>query len=96
MPFGVKNVPAVFARLMAGVTQDLQWNSIAVYLDDTTIGGTNFQEHYDLLRDVFQRLRETGLSQERSLYAATNSACKDTGPCPTSTVNLCAPEQIYV
>ena len=62
MPFCVKNAPAVFARLMADIMQGLQWNGIAVYLDDIIIGGKNFQEHYDLLRDVFERLREAGLT----------------------------------
>ncbi len=60
MPFGVKNAPAVFARLMADIMQGLQWNGIAVYLDDIIIGGKNFLEHYDMLTDVFQRLREAG------------------------------------
>ena len=60
MPFGVKNAPAVFARLMADIMQGLQWNGIAVYLDDIIISGKNFQEHYDMLTDVFQRLREAG------------------------------------
>ena len=65
MPFGVKNSPAVFARLMADIMQGLQWNGIAVYLDDIIIGGKNFQEHYDL-RDVFERLREAGLTIKSS------------------------------
>ena len=66
MPFGVKNAPAVFALLMADIMQGLQWNGIAVYLDDIIIGGKNFQEHYDLLRDVFERLREAGLTIKSS------------------------------
>ena len=66
MPFGIKNAPAVFARLMADIMQGLQWNGIAVYLDDIIIGGKNFQEHYGMLRDVFQRLREAGLTIKSS------------------------------
>ena len=66
MPFGVKNAPAVFARLMADIMQGLQWNGIAVYLDDIIIGGKNFQENYDMLKDVFQRLREAGLTIKSS------------------------------
>ena len=41
MPFGVKNAPAVFARLMADIMNGLQWNGIAIYLDDIIIGGKN-------------------------------------------------------
>lgn len=54
MPFAVKNAPAVFAWLMADIMQGLQWNGIAVHLDDIIIGGRNFQEHYNLLRNVFE------------------------------------------
>ena len=39
MPFGVKNAPAVFARLMADIMNGLQWNGIAVYLDDIIFAG---------------------------------------------------------
>ena len=53
MPFGVKNAPAVFARLIADIMNGLQWNGIAVYLDDIIIGGKNFQEHYDLFKGSF-------------------------------------------
>lgn len=30
LPFGVKNAPAVFARLMADIMNGLQWNGIAI------------------------------------------------------------------
>ena len=45
---------------MADNMQGLKWNGIAIYMDDIIIGGKNFQEHYDLLRDVFERLRAAG------------------------------------
>ena len=66
MPFGVKNAPAVFARLMADIMNGLQWNGIAVYLDDIIIGGRNFREHYDLLKEVLERLRGAGLTVKSS------------------------------
>ena len=51
---------------MADIMQGLQWNGIAVYLDDIIIGGKNLQEHCDLLRDVFERLPEAGLTIKSS------------------------------
>ena len=42
MPFGVKNAPPIFARVMADIMQGLQRNGIAVYLNDIIIGGKNF------------------------------------------------------
>lgn len=65
MCFGVKNAASVFAPLMADITKGLQWNGIAVYLDNI-VGGKNFREHYDMLRDVQQRLRAAGLSIKSS------------------------------
>ena len=47
---------------MADIMNGLQWNGIAVYLDDISIGGKNFQEHYDLLKEVLERLRGAGLT----------------------------------
>ena len=65
MPFGMKNAPAVFARLMAGIINGLQWNGIAVYLDDIIIGGKTFREHY-LLKEILERLRGAGLTVKSS------------------------------
>ena len=66
MPFGVKNAPTVFARLMADIMNGLQRNRIAVYLDDIIIGGKNFQEHYDLLKEVLEQLRGACLTVKSS------------------------------
>ena len=66
MPFGVKNSPSVFGRLMTDIMQGLLCDGVAVYLDDITIEGSNFQEHLKLLRVVLQRLREAGLTVKSS------------------------------
>ncbi|KAK3736097.1 hypothetical protein QZH41_003541 [Actinostola sp. cb2023] len=66
MPFGVKNAPAVFSRLMADVMRDLTWNGVAIYLDDIIIGGASFDEHLRLLKEVLSRLRNAGLTIKSS------------------------------
>jgi hypothetical protein len=43
MPFGVKNAPAVFSRLMSDVMRGLAWNGVAIYLDVLIISGRNFE-----------------------------------------------------
>ena len=48
------------------VMNGLQWSGIAVYLNDIIIGGTNFCEHYDLLKEVLERLRGAGLTVKSS------------------------------
>ena len=47
---------------MTYITRGLLWNRVAVYLDDIIIGGRNFREHYNLLKDVLKRLRKAGLT----------------------------------
>ena len=38
---------------MADFVNGLQWNGIALYLEDIIIGGKNFNEHYGLLTEVW-------------------------------------------
>lgn len=58
MPFGLKNAPSTFQRVMDNVLQGLQGNICLVYMDDIIIFSTSLQEHLTNLRSVFERLRE--------------------------------------
>ena len=58
MPFGLKNAPATFQRLMDNVLRGLQEDTCLVYLDDIIIYSTSLEEHIDKLTTVFNRLRE--------------------------------------
>ena len=60
MPFGLKNAPATFQRLMESVLAGLIRKSCLDYLDDI-VTGEMFAEHLDNLRDVFLRLRAAKL-----------------------------------
>jgi hypothetical protein len=66
MPFGVKNAPTVLCCLMSDVMRGLVWNGVAIYLDDIIVGGTNFEEHLLLLKEV---LRE-GWSNSQELQGS--------------------------
>ena len=61
MPFGLKNTPATFQRLMETVLAGLIRNVCLDYLDDIIVTGKTFSEHLDNLRKVLTRLREAGL-----------------------------------
>lgn len=61
MPFGLKNAPATFQRVMDNILRGLQNEKCAVYLDDIIVYSTSLQEHIERLKDVFQRLRESNL-----------------------------------
>uniref|UniRef100_A0A0K8WBI5 RNA-directed DNA polymerase n=1 Tax=Bactrocera latifrons TaxID=174628 RepID=A0A0K8WBI5_BACLA len=61
MPFGLKNAPATFQRLMNTVLDGLIGKDCMVYLDDIVVFNTSLQEHIDSLDKVFQRLAEANL-----------------------------------
>ena len=58
MPFGLKNAPATFQRLMDNVLKGLLENTCFVYLDDIIIYATSLEEHMLKLQKVFKRLEE--------------------------------------
>lgn len=62
MPFGLKNAPATFQRLMDNVLTGLLGNVCFVYLDDIVIYAKSLEEHKLKLNQLFQRLREANLS----------------------------------
>ena len=59
MPFGLKNAPSTFQRVMDEVLKDLQNKICMVYMDDIIIFSTGLQEHIQNLRLVFSKLRES-------------------------------------
>lgn len=61
MPFGLKNAPATFQRVMDNVLKDLQGKTCLVYMDDIIIFSTSLQEHITSLKSVFKRLQENNL-----------------------------------
>ncbi|KAK3749114.1 hypothetical protein QZH41_019410 [Actinostola sp. cb2023] len=66
MPFGLTGAPNTFQRLMDSVLSGLQFDTCLVYLDDIVIFSKTFDEHIGHLRQVFSRLRESGLKVKPS------------------------------
>ena len=61
MPFGLRNGPAAFQRLMDVVLhEDLDWSR--VYIDDIVIFSTSWEGHCQHIGKVLQRLRDAGLT----------------------------------
>jgi len=52
MPFGLKNAPATFQRLMNAILIGMQGIRYLVYLDDIVIYGSSLQEHNKRLTEV--------------------------------------------
>ena len=61
MPFGLKNAPAVFQRLMEVVLRDC-YECSAPYIDDVIVFSKNGEEHVQHLRCVLDALRRFGLT----------------------------------
>lgn len=62
MPFGLRNAPASFQRMMDGVLRGLKPERCLVYLDDIIVFSDTMEGHVERLRDVFRRLDDAGLS----------------------------------
>lgn len=61
MPFGLKNAPATFQRLMNDILRDFINKICIVYLDDILIFSTTLEEHESSLNKIFTKLREHNL-----------------------------------
>ncbi|KMQ92551.1 enzymatic polyprotein endonuclease reverse [Lasius niger] len=61
MPFGLKNAPATFQRLMNSVLTGIRGLRCLVYLDDIVIYGSSLEDHNKRLMEILRRLRKNNL-----------------------------------
>lgn len=61
MPFGLKNAPATFQRIMNVVLTGLKERGVCVYIDDIVVFTNDYDSHLDLLQEVFIRFKNAGL-----------------------------------
>lgn len=61
MPFGLKNAPATFQRLINSVLRESINKICVVYLDDILIFSTSIQEHMNNINQIFRALRKANL-----------------------------------
>lgn len=61
MPFGLKNAPSTFLRLMNRVLSGLIGTSCLCYMDDIIIYGKTIDEHFQNIELVFKRLQSFNL-----------------------------------
>ena len=55
MPFGLRNAPGTFQRLMNYILRDFLGKFVAVYLDDIIIYSKTFKQHIDHVNQVFEQ-----------------------------------------
>lgn len=61
MPFGLKNAPSTFQRLMNYILREYINKICVVYMDDILIFSTSFDEHVSSLNRIFETLRRANL-----------------------------------
>lgn len=79
MPFGLKNAPSCFQRLMNNVLMGLTHNQCFVYLDDVVIYGSSLEDHNRKLKNVFSRLRNSNLKLRPDKCEFLNKSCNYLG-----------------
>ena len=79
MPFGSKNAPATFQRLMDNVLKGLLEDTCFVYLDDIIIYSTSLEEHIQKLQKVFQRLEQANFKIKIDKYSFLQKEIKYLG-----------------
>ncbi|GBC41210.2 enzymatic polyprotein, putative [Rhizophagus irregularis DAOM 181602=DAOM 197198] len=61
MPFGLKNAPGTFRRLMDKILKEYIGEFVTVYLDDIMIYSEDFEEHIEHVDKVLSKLRENNM-----------------------------------
>lgn len=74
MPFGLKNAPSTFQRVMDNVLKEYLHRFCFVYMDDVVIFSKSLKEHLDHLRLIFQKFRHYNLKVQLD---KSEFLCKD-------------------
>lgn len=61
MPFGLKNAPATFQRMINRVLHEFINKTCVVYLDDVLVFSTSLEEHINSLKLILRRLYDANL-----------------------------------
>lgn len=62
MPFGYKNGPSIFQRVMQNALAPYLWIFALVYIDDIVIFSLTFDDHLEHLDKVFKAVSDTGIT----------------------------------
>jgi hypothetical protein len=61
MPFGITNGPAIYQRMINKLIQGMDPDKVFAYIDDIMIATETFEEHLELIAELFKRLERAGL-----------------------------------
>ena len=67
LPFGLCSAPSTFQRCMEMIFLGVQWEMLLIYLDDLIVfSGPDYDEHFQRLQSVMQKLIQAGLKLKPS------------------------------
>ena len=69
MPFGLKNVGAMYQRLVTKMFMPLLGKTIEVYIDDMLVKSKEHSDHAEHLQEAFELLRAYGMKLNPSKFA---------------------------
>lgn len=93
MPFGLHNAPATWQRLIDRVLSHME-QYVFVYLDDIVVVTQTFEKHLEVLKEVFSRLTEAGLTVRRDKCHFCRSELKFLGYIVDRSGLRCDPEKV--
>lgn len=62
MPFGLRNGPAIFQRIMQEILSPFLWLFALVYIDDIVVYSKSYADHLQHLDQVLQAVEESGIT----------------------------------
>ncbi|KAE8216661.1 hypothetical protein CF327_g132 [Tilletia walkeri] len=61
VPFGLRNAPAIFQRMMDQILGPLRWNKAVVYIDDSVVATDSLEDHLQALDTLLTSAARIGL-----------------------------------
>ncbi len=62
MPFGLRNGPSIFQRIMQNILAPYLWLFSLVYIDDVVVYSKTYEDHIEHLDKVLEAIENTGLT----------------------------------
>lgn len=94
LPFGLHSAPATWQRFADKVLRADLEKYVFIYLDDIIIVTNTFDKHLEVLRELFKRLKEAGITLNREKCEFCRPELRYLGYCVNSAGLLVDPQKI--
>ena len=68
MPFGLRNGPSIFQRVMQNILSPYLWLFCLVYIDDIVVYSKSYEDHIDHLDKVLEVIEKAGITLSPSKF----------------------------